>query len=66
MVAAETHFQVAELVRVVYEIYEIAGMIHDEMRMLICFDWPFWMFGSRACRDIYTDGNVQSITALQL
>ena len=34
MVAAETHFQVAELVRVVYEIYEIAGMIDDEMNML--------------------------------
>lgn len=36
--AAEIHFQVTELVRVVYEIYEIAGMIDDEMRMLF-FLW---------------------------
>lgn len=38
MVAAETNFQIAELVRVVDEKYEIAGMIHDEMRMLV-FLW---------------------------
>lgn len=32
MGATETHFQAAELARVVHEIYEIAGMIDDEMR----------------------------------
>lgn len=35
MVAAEMHFQVAELVRVVYEIYKIARMIDNKMRILV-------------------------------
>lgn len=38
MVAAERHFQVVELVWVVYEIYEIARMIDNEMRILF-FLW---------------------------